>query len=86
MGAALLYPLSLGLALDAAGPRAAAASARFMFAVGIAILLAPFLLGALADQVGLATAHLVIPALVVAALLVLAGARALERRQATALP
>jgi fucose permease len=84
MGAALLYPLSLALALDAAGPRAAAASARFMFAVGLAILIAPFQLGAIADRVGLAMAHLVIPALGVAALLVLAAARVLERRAALA--
>jgi MFS family permease len=86
LGAALLYPLSLALALDAAGPRAAAASARFMFAVGLAILIAPFLLGAVADRVGLAMAHLVIPAVAVAALLVLAAARALERRAALAAP
>lgn len=82
IGAALLYPLSLALALDAAGPRAAAASARFMFAVGLAILVAPFLLGAIADRVGLAMAHLVIPALCVVALLGLGVARALERRAA----
>ena len=82
LGVALLYPLSLGLALEAAGPRGAAASARFMFAVGLAILTAPFLLGAVADRVGLANAHLVIPALAVAALLGLAGARSLERRPA----
>jgi fucose permease len=86
MGAALLYPLSLALALDAAGPRAAAASARFMFAVGLAILVAPFLLGAIADRAGLATAHLVIPALCVAALLGLGVARTLERRAALTSP
>ncbi len=82
LGVALLYPLSLGLALEVAGPLAAAASARFMFAVGLAILTAPFLLGAVADRVGLATAHLVIPALTVVALAGLVAARALERRSA----
>lgn len=80
LGAALLYPLSLGLALEAAGPLGSAASARFMFAVGLAILTAPFLLGAVADRVGLQAAHLVIPVLAVIALLGLAAARALERR------
>ena len=82
LGVALLYPLSLGLALEAAGPRGAAASARFMFAVGLAILIAPFLLGAVADRVGLANAHLLIPVLAVAALLVLATARRLAPRPA----
>ncbi len=80
LGVALLYPLSLGLALEAAGPRGAAASARFMFAVGLAILIAPFLLGAVADRVGLANAHLVIPVLAVVALLGLAAARRLAKR------
>jgi len=80
LGVALLYPLSLGLALEAAGPLGAAASARFMFAVGLAILTAPFLLGAVADRVGLGAAHLVIPVLAVTALVGLAAARALERR------
>ena len=80
LGVALLYPLSLGLALEAAGPLGSAASARFMFAVGLAILTAPFLLGAVADRVGLQAAHLVIPVLAVIALLGLAAARALERR------
>jgi MFS transporter, DHA1 family, inner membrane transport protein len=82
LGVALLYPLSLGLALEAAGPRGAAASARFMFAVGLAILTAPFLLGAVADRVGLANAHLVIPALAAAALLGLAVAQRLAQRPA----
>jgi predicted MFS family arabinose efflux permease len=82
LGVALLYPLSLGLALEAAGPLGAAASARFMFAVGLAILTAPFLLGAVADRIGLEQAHLLIPALAVVALLGLAATRALERRPA----
>lgn len=80
LGVALLYPLSLGLALEAAPGKGAAASARFMFAVGLAILVAPFALGALADQVGLATAHLVIPVLTLLALAGLGLARSLERR------
>ena len=79
LGVALLYPLSLGLALEAAGPLGSAASARFMFAVGLAILTAPFLLGAVADRVGLQAAHLVILVLAVLALLGLAAARALAR-------
>jgi predicted MFS family arabinose efflux permease len=83
LGTALLYPLSLGMALEAAGPRRAAqASARVMLAVGIAILTAPLALGAVADRIGLAMAHLVIPGLAMAALLVLLAERKLEQRQA----
>jgi fucose permease len=82
LGVALLYPLNLGLALEAAGPRGAAASARIMLAVGLAVLTAPFVLGAIADRVGLAAAHLVIPCLVLAALVVLVAARRLERGRA----
>lgn len=86
LGVALLYPLTLGLALEAAGPNGVAASARFMLAVGVAILTAPFLLGALADRVGLAAAHLVIPALALMALGGLAVAGILERRLALRRP
>lgn len=82
LGTALLYPLTLGLALEAAGPNGVAASARFMLAIGVAILTAPFLLGDLADRIGLEAAHLVIPALAILALLGLGLARALERRLA----
>lgn len=82
LGTALLYPLSLGMALEAAGPRLAAqASARVMLAVGLAVLAAPVALGAIADRLGLATAHLVIPGLTVAALLVLLAERKLALRQ-----
>ena len=80
LGVALLYPLSLGLALEAAGSRGVAASTRFMFAVGLAILIAPFVLGALADRVGLALAHLVIPGLTLAALVCLVVAGRLDRQ------
>ena len=80
LGVALLYPLTLGLALEAAGSSGAAASARFMLAVGVALLVAPFLLGALADRVGLGMAHLVVPILTLMALGGLALARRLEPR------
>lgn len=86
LGTALLYPLTLGLALEAAGPNGVAASARFMLAIGVAILTAPFLLGDLADRIGLEAAHLVIPALAILALLGLVLARGLERRLAVTGP
>ena len=80
LGVSLLYPLSLGLALGAAGRNAEAGGARTSLAAGLAILLAPLALGGLADAVGLAAAHLVIPAAAVAAGATFTLARGLERR------
>jgi MFS transporter, DHA1 family, inner membrane transport protein len=80
LGVAPLYPLTIGFAIDAAGEQSAAASARFMLAVGVAILSMPALLGGLADEVGLRPAHLILPGLVGVALLCLIVAMVLGRR------
>jgi predicted MFS family arabinose efflux permease len=80
LGVALLYPLFLGLAVGAAGDLGDAASARTMLAVGIAILTMPALLGGLADEVGLRSAHLMLPVVVVLALGCFFIAQAMERR------
>jgi fucose permease len=72
LGVAPLYPLTVGLAIQAAGPHGAAASARFMLAVGLSIISMPLLLGSLADGFGLWLAHLVLPGLVLAAAALLA--------------
>jgi fucose permease len=80
LSVALLYPLSLGLIIAAAGPAADTAGARTAFAAGTALLLSPLVLGALADAVGLRAAHLVIPAIAAAIVLCFALARTLERR------
>ena len=68
LGIAPLYPLTIGFAIGAAGAEGDAASARFMMAVGVAVISAPVLLGAVADEVGLRSAQLVLPALLAAAL------------------
>jgi fucose permease len=81
LGVALLYPLTLGFAIGVAGERGDAASARFMLAVGLAIVSMPILLGALADEVGLHRAHLMVPALAALALLCFVVAQMLERRR-----
>jgi predicted MFS family arabinose efflux permease len=65
MGVALLYPLTLALAIAASGGRTDAASVRAGFASGIAIAVAPFALGGLADAAGLRAAYAVVPALAV---------------------
>jgi predicted MFS family arabinose efflux permease len=82
LAVALLYPLSLGLLIAAAGAAADIAGARTAFAAGTALLLSPLVLGTLADAVGLYAAHLVIPVIVVAIVLCFTLARVLERRAA----
>jgi fucose permease len=67
LGVALLYPLALGGAVDAAGADSTRAATRLMIAVGLAILLMPGLLGYLADSVGLYRAHYLIPVLLLLA-------------------
>lgn len=87
LGAALLFPLALTFAISAAGPAAQRGSARILIAAGLAILLGPPLLGAIADQAGLPTAMLMIPvfmALAVAAFLLGEAARQRATRAAMA--
>jgi fucose permease len=75
LGVALLYPLTLSLALGASGGRTDAASARAAFASGGAIALAPFALAALADATDLRTAYAIVPVLLVIGSLALVVAR-----------
>jgi fucose permease len=75
LGIALLYPLTLTLAIDAAEGRTDAATARAAFAAGIAIAVAPFVLGAVADAVGLVGAFAVVPTLMIGGLAALLLAR-----------
>lgn len=65
-GIALLYPVTLALALEVSRGRTDAASARAAFASGFAIAVAPFVLGALADAAGLRAAYAIVPVLLAA--------------------
>ncbi len=67
LGLANLYPFVLTLAVDAAGTRSSAASARASLASGTAVLSAPLLLAALADQISLGSAYGVVVLLLVGA-------------------
>jgi len=62
MGTALLFPLCLSFAIAVAGPAAQRGATRIMLASGLAILIAPPLLGAIADVAGLSTALYAMPA------------------------
>jgi predicted MFS family arabinose efflux permease len=80
LGVALLFPLGVGMGMAVATNQSDKASARFMIAFGLALLLMPAILGTLADHVGLRHAHLLIPVLVTIAALAFALGRALEMR------
>jgi MFS family permease len=75
-GLANLYPLSLALTLAAAPGNGDTANARTQLLGGILVIAAPYLLGSLADHLGLRAAFTVEPVLIgAAALLLLAGLR-----------
>lgn len=75
-----LYPLAMTLGIGAAKGANDAASARLTLAFGIAVLVAPATLGALADVVGLSYAHLTLPALIAAMMVSFLAAGVLNRR------
>jgi predicted MFS family arabinose efflux permease len=88
LGIAPLYPLVTDFAIGAApasvpGARDRAAM-RLAIAFGLALLLAPIALGALADEAGLGPAHLALPALIILAYASFFIGQALERRAALA--
>lgn len=80
LGIALLFPLALSFAIDAAGEAADRAGARTMLAPGIAILLSPPLLGAIADDAGLRIAQLMTPVFMILALLAFFAGETARRR------
>ena len=76
LGVANLYPLSLALAMAAAPGNSDAANATTQVLGGILVIVAPYLLGSLADHLGLRAAFTLEPVLIaVGALLLLAGSR-----------
>jgi len=67
LGVAPLFPLTNAFAVGAAPTMPDLAALRLAIGFGLALLLAPIALGALADEAGLGPAHLALPALIVAA-------------------
>jgi len=65
-GVALLYPLSLARVVAAWPDRPDGAAARAGLASGVAIGVSPLVLAALADLVGLRTAYVLVPCILVA--------------------
>lgn len=68
LGIANFFPMTMAAALTAGARHVNAASARVALANGIAILIAPQVLGSVADQTGIATAYALIAVLAVAML------------------
>jgi len=82
LGYGAQYPLGIALLLGASGGATDAAQARATVGGGVAVGLAPFLLGALADSVGSHTAFLVVPVLAaVGGVAAVAGGRAWRRER-----
>jgi MFS family permease len=80
LGIANLYPLALALSLGAAPGREDQANSRSQLLGGLLVVVAPYLLGSLADHLGLSTAFAVEPVLVgLCLLLLLTGLRARHR-------
>jgi fucose permease len=68
VGTGFQYPLGVSVALSLVPGLQDRGSARLILASGVAILVAPFVLGVAADAAGVSTAWLLIPALCAAAL------------------
>jgi MFS family permease len=79
LGIANLYPLSLALTIGAAEGQEDQANARTQLIGGLLVIAAPYLLGALADSVGLTAAFTIEPVLAGACVLLLLGGLAAER-------
>jgi fucose permease len=72
LGVANLFPLTLAVAMDLAPQRAHTASAHLTAGAGISILIAPLLLGKIADTIGIQRAYgLVLALLLITSLLIL---------------
>ena len=84
LGIANHYPLTLSLAVGAAGSRTNEASARASLAVGSALLIMPLLLGQLADQLGIQNAYGIVMILLMLATAVVIGNYVQARRRIAA--
>ncbi|GEL93396.1 MFS transporter [Cellulomonas composti] len=85
LGYGVQYPLAISLLLSTAPHAGDAAQARATLAGGLAIGVAPFLLGALADAVGMHAAFVVVPVIAVLGLAAaVLGGRLVGRPTATA--
>lgn len=78
LGAAGFFPLAVATVTLTAGSLVSQASSRVPIASGMAILINPLILGALADTLGLETAYLIVPLLAVVTLVMILFANRLS--------
>lgn len=77
LGTANLFATGMAMALNAAGPAMKKGAERSSIASGLAIIISPLILGALADHLGLYLAYAIVPIFIFAALIAIRiGARA----------
>ena len=80
LGVGSIYPLAISVGVAAASGLPDTAAARLGLAGGGAILTAPFVLGALADRVGIERAYGIVVPLLLAAVVLMLLARRLDKR------
>jgi fucose permease len=80
-GMAFHFPIGVARSLEAAAGQTDLASGRIALGAGLAIGLAPFVLGAVTDAVGVVGAFLLVPALLALATLLLVAGRLNAQRQ-----
>ncbi|NJL05656.1 MAG: MFS transporter [Chloroflexaceae bacterium] len=83
LGIGNFFPMGLSAAMGTVSEHIDVASAQALLAGGVAMLFAPFLLGALADVIGIQGAFASVPVLVLVMLVMLVIARQQGRRAAT---
>jgi fucose permease len=83
LGVGSIYPLAISVGVAAAPGRTDTATARLGLAGGGAILTAPFVLGAFADQVGIEGAYGIVVPLLLAAVALTVIARRLDTKHGT---
>lgn len=83
LGIANLYPLTLSVAVGAAGELTNEASAHASLGVGTALLVIPLILGRIADAVGLQNAYGIVIVLIVAAIGVVTASHIQLQRRTT---
>jgi fucose permease len=83
LGVGSVYPLAISVGVAAAPGRTDTATARLGLAGGGAILTAPFVLGAFADQVGIERAYGIVVPLLLAAVVLTLLARRLDTKHET---
>ena len=80
LGVGALYPLGASITIASVPGRSTVASSRLVMASGLAVLVAPFVLGSVADVTGIVTAWLLVPGIAAGSLALTFGVSRVGRR------